>query len=122
MVLGIRGLVHSDATWQRLGLVTSRDGSHYLVILGQLKTGVQMHINRIAEEVLSQDAVELLNVLAVHAVATADMQAASLCYLPVEADAWNATMHLMREIFEAEIVTSDCPSAYCKLLASRMDR
>lgn len=65
-----------------------------------------MHINRIVEEVLSPDAVELLNVLAVHAVATANTQAESLCYLPVEEDAWNATMHLMREIFEAEILIS----------------
>lgn len=62
-----------------------------------------MHINKIVEDTLSGDAVELLNTLAAHALAVPAADDASLCFLPVGEDDWNATMFLMREIFEAEI-------------------
>lgn len=65
-----------------------------------------MKINRIVEEALSEDAVELLNILAANALATAPSHGTSLFYLPVEQENWETTMMLMREIFEAEILIS----------------
>jgi hypothetical protein len=65
-----------------------------------------MHINRIVEEVLSEEAVELLNILAANALVTSPKQGTSLFYLAVEQENWNTTMMLMREIFEAEILIS----------------
>lgn len=67
-----------------------------------------MHINRIVEEALSESAVELLNMLAAHAVAadaTTDPQ--SVFTIPVEAHNWNASLELLREIFEAELLLAD---------------
>ena len=65
-----------------------------------------MRINRLVEEVLSENAVELLNMLAAHALATGEGKHKELHTLPVEPDVWNDTMFLMREIFEAEILVS----------------
>jgi hypothetical protein len=67
-----------------------------------------MQINQIIEDALSEEAVELLDMLAAHAVtadAAADPQ--SVFTIPVEESNWNASMHLLREIFEAEILISD---------------
>ena len=63
----------------------------------------KMQINRYVEEVLSENALELLNLLAAYAVAASPAHAAGLCHLPVEPENWNVTMMLMHEIFEAEI-------------------
>lgn len=65
-----------------------------------------MKINKIVEETLSANALELLNLLAANALATAPAQGASVYYLAVEPENWNATMLLFREIFEAEILIS----------------
>jgi hypothetical protein len=67
-----------------------------------------MQINQIIEETLSEEAVELLNMLAAHALAvdaTTDPQ--SVFTIPVEENNWNASLELLREIFEAEILISD---------------
>ena len=64
-----------------------------------------MHINKLIEEALSEAAVELLNALAAHAV-VAPKDNSSLFYFPVEEENWNATMLLVHEIFEAEILVS----------------
>lgn len=64
-----------------------------------------MHINRLVDEVLSEPAIELLNALAAHAVVSGQ-QPSSLFFFPVEPDAWNSTMLLLREIFEAEVLIS----------------
>lgn len=69
-------------------------------------TSPHMKINKIVEEVLSEDAVELLNILAANAIATTPGYGTSLFYLTVEPENWNATMMLMREIFEGEIMIS----------------
>jgi hypothetical protein len=69
-------------------------------------TSPHMKINKIVEEVLSEDAVELLNILAANAIATTPAHGTSLFYLTVEPENWNATMMLMREIFEGEIMIS----------------
>ncbi len=65
-----------------------------------------MQINKIVDDVLSEDAVELLNTLAAHAIATTQVNEAAMYYLPIEEDDWDETMFLIREIFEAEIVIS----------------
>lgn len=65
-----------------------------------------MQINRLVEEALGESAVELLNVLAAHVVATGDADRTGMQSMPVEPDDWNATMSLVREIFEAEILLS----------------
>ena len=67
-----------------------------------------MKINRLVEEALSEDAVELLNVLAANALAGPPTQGSLYC-LAVEPENWNATMMLIREIFEAEILVSGDP-------------
>lgn len=67
-----------------------------------------MQINQIIEDALSEEAVELLNMLAAHAVTTdaaADPQ--SVFTIPVEENNWNESMQILREIFEAEILISD---------------
>jgi hypothetical protein len=66
-----------------------------------------MHINRLVEQVLREEAVELLNTLAAHALADSDASNASLFLLPVEEEAWNGTLLLMREIFDAEVLLSE---------------
>ncbi len=67
-----------------------------------------MQINQIIEEALSEEAVELLNMLAAHAVTTASAtDPQSVFTIPVEENNWNASMQLLREIFEAEILISD---------------
>lgn len=67
-----------------------------------------MHINRIVEETLSEEAVELLNMLAAHAVtADAAIDPQSVFTIAVEEHNWNASMKLLREIFEAEILLAD---------------
>ncbi|HEY0846388.1 MAG TPA: hypothetical protein VGE12_13550 [Noviherbaspirillum sp.] len=65
-----------------------------------------MNINRLVDEVLSDAAVELLNTLAAHAVVEQPDDKAALSSFKVEPDSWNATVLLMREIFEAEITVS----------------
>lgn len=67
-----------------------------------------MQLNRFIEEVLSEEAVELLNTLIAHAIAVPPDSANGppLYHLPVEQDIWNSTIRLMREIFEAEILIS----------------
>jgi hypothetical protein len=70
--------------------------------------GSLMHINRIIEEALSEEAVELLNMLAAHAVtADAATDSQSMFTIPVEEHNWNASLALLREIFEAEILLAD---------------
>lgn len=67
-----------------------------------------MHINRIVEETLSEDALELLNLLAAYAVAADAGTAPHAVYtMPVEDSNWNAALQSLREIFEAEILISD---------------
>jgi hypothetical protein len=66
----------------------------------------EMQINKLVEELLSEAAVELLNTLAAHAIATSEARDASLFHFAVEEDSWNSTMMLMSEIFEAEILVS----------------
>jgi hypothetical protein len=65
-----------------------------------------MKLNKIVEEALSASAVELLNLLAAHALAAAPEQGKSMYSMPVEQDNWNSTMVLMREIFDAEVLIS----------------
>lgn len=65
-----------------------------------------MHINKLVEEVLSEAAVELLNSLAAHALVSASQDKSALHHLPIEADSWNSTIFLAREIFEAEVLLS----------------
>lgn len=65
-----------------------------------------MNINRLVDDVLSEAAVELLNTLAAHAIVDRPDNKSALSFLPVEPDSWNATVLLMREIFEAEIMVS----------------
>ncbi|GIZ52798.1 hypothetical protein [Noviherbaspirillum aridicola] len=62
-----------------------------------------MHINRLVEQVLSERAVELLDTMAAHALARLPQDITAVASLAVEADSWNDTVILMREIFEAEI-------------------
>ncbi|MDQ9169343.1 hypothetical protein Q8A64_02845 [Oxalobacteraceae bacterium R-40] len=67
-----------------------------------------MHINRIIEETLTDEALDLLNMLAAHAVtADAGIDPQSVFTIPVEENNWNATLESLREIFEAEILISD---------------
>lgn len=66
-----------------------------------------MRINKIVENVLSEEAIEFLNTLAAHAIVTDKVEEASLYYLAVEQNEWNATMFLIREIFEAEIMIAN---------------
>lgn len=66
-----------------------------------------MNINRLVEDVLSNAAVELLDTLAAHAVVTSPDDKSALYFLPVEPESWNATVLLMREIFDAEVTVSD---------------
>jgi hypothetical protein len=67
-----------------------------------------MHINRIIEETLTDEALDLLNLLAAHAVtANAGIDPQSVFTIPVEENNWNTTLELLREIFEAEILISD---------------
>lgn len=67
-----------------------------------------MQLNRIIEESLSEEAVELLNMLAAHAVAAdAQTDPQSVFTIPVEENNWNASLQLLREIFEAEILISN---------------
>ena len=67
-----------------------------------------MQLNRIIEEALSEEAVELLNMLAAHAVtADAKTDPQSVFMMPVEENNWNASLQLLREIFEAEILLAD---------------
>lgn len=67
-----------------------------------------MQINRIVEEALSEDALELLNMLAAHAItADAETDPQSVFTIPVEENNWNATLESLREIFEAEVLISD---------------
>ena len=61
-----------------------------------------MKINQLVEEVLSEAAVELLNALAAHALVAT--QKPAMYTMAVEADNWNSTMMLVREIFEAEVL------------------
>jgi hypothetical protein len=63
-----------------------------------------MHINKLVEEVLDEAAIELLDMLAAHATMAAPHQTASLFFFPVDPDNWNATILLMHEIFDAEIL------------------
>ena len=65
-----------------------------------------MKINQLIEEAISGEAVELLNMLAANAIA-APVDMNSVYTIAVEQDNWNATLLLLREIFEAEIVISD---------------
>lgn len=67
-----------------------------------------MQINRIIEEALSDDALELLNMLAAHAItADAATDPQSVFTIPVEDNNWNATLESLREIFEAEVLISN---------------
>lgn len=66
-----------------------------------------MKLNKLVEDVLSEAAVELLDTLAAHAVVTSPDDKSMLYFLPVEPESWNATVLLMREIFEAEVMVSD---------------
>lgn len=65
-----------------------------------------MNINKLVDEVLSDAAVELLNTLAAHALVTSPEDKSALSFLPVEPENWNATVLLMREIFEAEVTVA----------------
>jgi len=65
-----------------------------------------MHINRLVEQVLSERAVELLDTMAAQALALQPGDITAVAYLTVEAESWNDTVLLMREIFEAEIEVS----------------
>lgn len=66
-----------------------------------------MHINRLVEEVLSENAVELLDTMAAHVLARLPVSITAVASLAVEPESWNDNVMLMREIFEAEIqVTS----------------
>ncbi|MEC4722445.1 hypothetical protein RY831_25095 [Noviherbaspirillum sp. CPCC 100848] len=65
-----------------------------------------MNINKLVQDVLSEAALELLDTLAAHTIVASPQQRSSLTLMPVEADNWNPTMMLMREIFEAEILVS----------------
>lgn len=65
-----------------------------------------MNINKLVQDVLSEAALELLDTLAAHTIVASPQQRSSLTLMPVDADNWNATMMLMREIFEAEILLS----------------
>jgi hypothetical protein len=80
------------------------DGQAMRILIRE--TGLEMKINKIVEQALSTNAVELLNLLAANALATSPAHGPSLFYLAVEQENWNATMLLMREIFEAEILIS----------------
>lgn len=66
-----------------------------------------MQINRIIEQTLSEEAVELLDMLAANALVSAPGDAKSVFYLPVEENSWNATLLLLREIYEAEILVAE---------------
>ena len=66
-----------------------------------------MQINKIIEQTLSEAAVELLNMLAANAIVSEASDAKSVFYLPVEANNWNATLMLLREIYEAEILIAE---------------
>jgi hypothetical protein len=66
-----------------------------------------MQINRIIEQTLSEEAVELLDMLAAHALVAAPADPKSVFYLPVEENNWNATLLLLREIYEAEILIAE---------------
>lgn len=68
-----------------------------------------MKINKLVEEALSENAVELLNLLAANALAAPQSQTKSLFTLAVEPENWNATMQLIREIFDAEILIASDP-------------
>ncbi len=74
--------------------------------LTQWESDPSMKLNKLIAEVLSMEAIELLNVLAANALAAANNSDTSVFYLAVEEDNWNSTVLLMREIFEAEILIS----------------
>jgi hypothetical protein len=65
-----------------------------------------MNINKIVEEALTEEAVELLNILAANALATQPAHGISIFHLAVEQENWDTTMMLMREIFDADILIS----------------
>lgn len=65
-----------------------------------------MNINNLVEEVLSEAAVELLNTLAAQVIVSTPEQKSSLSFLTVEAENWDSTVLLIREIFEAEVQIS----------------
>lgn len=65
-----------------------------------------MNINRLVEEVLDDAAVELLNTLAAHTMVEQPDDRSAMSFFAVEPDSWNATVLLMREIFEAEVMVS----------------
>src|SRR6476469_9286352 len=64
-----------------------------------------MRLNRLVEGVLGEEAVELLDLLAAHALVAGDGSAA-LHRLPVEEESWNRTMLLVQEIFDAAVLVS----------------
>lgn len=68
-----------------------------------------MHINRIVEDALSEEAVELLNTLVAHAIVNAGEDTLAVFTMPIEDSMWNSTMLMVREIFEAEILIADEP-------------
>lgn len=63
-----------------------------------------MHINRLVDQVLSAAAVELLNTLAAHAIVAEGSDRQGMFLFPVELDALDDTLILVREIFDAEVV------------------
>lgn len=65
-----------------------------------------MHINQIVAQVLSSRAVELLDTMAAHALASQPQDITAVTSMAVEPDSWNDTLLLLREIFEAEIEVS----------------
>lgn len=65
-----------------------------------------MNINRLVEEVLDDAAVELLNTLAAHTMVEQPDDRSAMSFFAVEPDSWNATVLLMRAIFEAEVMVS----------------
>lgn len=65
-----------------------------------------MKLNQLIEQEISSEAVELLNMLAANAIAV-PVEMNSVYTIAVEPENWNATVLLLREIFEAEILIAD---------------
>lgn len=62
-----------------------------------------MQINRLVEQVLSERAIELLDIMAAHVAAVHPEDVTALASLRADPDTWNDSVLLLREIFEAEV-------------------